>query len=434
MRLKSVRHLRPVAAHDRDANQPIVTRPCEAEPGGFLTCLSLLDSRKHIKGYKLSWSTPLHEDGSDELSRLRALLTCAAAKFNPPRSGWLLGKLVLLFDMPVKGLMLEELHSLPPGNVILCIKPNDLIDACIRQRLLVLHQQGFGFMLCGCALPTEDRELCSILSYMDVGCGDLGTFTKSEQQSTMPALRPVATRIVTWHEFEGCAARGLDLLVEGIGTTDPSCKASSIQPETLLILRMLQLIRRNEDLRAIEATLTHDDALTCRLLQYINSPGIGLGLQIQSLRQALAIFGYAPLYRWLSVLLASSNQAATDFMTRKAITRGWFVQLMGQGIVPPDEADDLFLTGMFSLMDRLLGVSMEEVLDKVQLSEPIQLALLKREGLYGAFIALAETCEGDGRHAASLSESILMSAKKVNDAHLLALAWAQGVVRGDCYP
>ena len=100
---------------------------------------------------------------------------------------------------------------------------------------------------------------------------------------------------------------------------------------------------------------------------------------------------------------------------------------MGRGIVPAHEADDLFLNGMFSLMDRLLGVSMEEVLDRVQLSEAVQLALLKREGPYGSFIALAETCEADGRHAASLSESILISAKKVNASHLAALAWAQDV-------
>jgi EAL and modified HD-GYP domain-containing signal transduction protein len=405
-------------------------RTGQAEPDGFLTYALLLDSRKRIKGYKLAWGVALHEDGPDALDRLRALLSCAAANLNPPRSGWRLGNLALLFDMPAEGLVLEELQALPPGNVILCMKLEDLMDACNRPTLLVLHRQGFRFMLCDAVVLPEDRELCSILTYVDVGNGHpaMVAHMLRGQPPAMSPLQPVATHIMAWHEFDGSAAQGVDVLVRSIDATVSDHEAGAIlQPETMLIVRMMQLIRRNEDVRSIEATLKHDAALTYRLLHHINSPGIGIGVQIQSLRQALAIFGYSPLFRWLSVLLATSNKAAADFMTKKAITRGRFVELMGRGIVPAHEADDLFLTGMFSLMDRLLGVSMEEVLDRVQLSEAVQLALLKREGPYGSFIALAETCEADGRHAASLSESILMSAKKVNAAHLTALAWAQDV-------
>jgi len=276
----------------------------------------------------------------------------------------------------------------------------------------------------------EDRELRSVLTYMDVGNGHLEMVAKMQARQTpaMPALQPVATHIAAWQKVDDCAAKGLNVLDEGIDARVAVREAGVIlQPETMLIVRMMQLIRRNEDLRSIEATLKHHAALTYRLLHHINSPGIGIGVQIQSLQQALAIFGYSPLFRWLSVLLATSNKTAADFMAKKAITRGRFVELMGQGIVPAHEADDLFLMGMFSLMDRLLGVSMEEVLGRVDLSESVQVALLKREGPYGSFIALAETCEADGRHAASLSESILISAKKVNASHLAALAWAQDV-------
>ncbi|MDN8618034.1 hypothetical protein [Variovorax ginsengisoli] len=55
------------------------------------------------------------------------------------------------------------------------------------------------------------------------------------------------------------------------------------------------------------------------------------------------MFGYSLLFRWLSVLLATSNKDSAAFMTKKAIVRGRFVELMGQGIVPPDEADNQFV-------------------------------------------------------------------------------------------
>jgi len=61
----------------------------------------------------------------------------------------------------------------------------------------------------------------------------------------------------------------------------------------------------------------------------------------------------------------------------------------------------------------------------VALSEAVQQAILAREGVYGPFLALAESCEEDGARAASLAEALFMSADQVNAAHLSALAWAQ---------
>ena len=81
---------------------------------------------------------------------------------------------------------------------------------------------------------------------------------------------------------------------------------------------------------------------------------------------------------------------------------------------------------MFSLLDQLLGVSMEGVLRKVQLTEAVQQAILSRGGLYGPFVALAESCELDDGQAARLSEALFLSPAQVNAAQLSALVWAQG--------
>jgi EAL and modified HD-GYP domain-containing signal transduction protein len=188
----------------------------------------------------------------------------------------------------------------------------------------------------------------------------------------------------------------------------------------------MQMIQRNQDVREIEAVLKRVAALTYRMLRYITPPAIGAGVEIHSLRHAVTMLGYAPLFRWLSVLLAVSNaKASPPFMTKKAILRGRFVELMGKGMLPASDADNLFVVGMFSLIDRLLGVPMREVLGKVQLSEAVQQAILARDGVYGPFLALAESCEEDGARAAGLAEALFMDAEQVNAAHLSALVWAQ---------
>jgi EAL and modified HD-GYP domain-containing signal transduction protein len=79
------------------------------------------------------------------------------------------------------------------------------------------------------------------------------------------------------------------------------------------------------------------------------------------------------------------------------------------------------------LLDKLLGIPMEEVLEKIQLSELVSQALLTREGMYGPFLALAEACEPDNGDISALADSLFLNARQVNEAHLAALAWAQAI-------
>jgi EAL and modified HD-GYP domain-containing signal transduction protein len=114
-------------------------------------------------------------------------------------------------------------------------------------------------------------------------------------------------------------------------------------------------------------------------------------------------------------------------LMQTAVVRGRFAELLGKGFIPKAELENLFVAGMFSLLDRLLGIPMEEVLSNIQLSEPVTQALLTREGMYGPFLALAESCEKNNGKIGELADSLFISAAQVNEAHLAALAWAQNV-------
>jgi len=185
------------------------------------------------------------------------------------------------------------------------------------------------------------------------------------------------------------------------------------------------MLKRNENVRSIEAALKRDAALTYRLLRHINSPAIGVGVEVTSLRHAVAMLGYQPLFRWLSILLATSNRSSSHYMMKRAIMRGRFVELMGQGMLPASDSDNLFVVGMFSLIDQLLGLPMEEVLNKVQLTESVQQAILARKGVYAPFLSLVEACETDNGQAPKLAEALFVSAGQVNAAHLSAMVWSQ---------
>ncbi len=397
----------------------------------YMTHALLLDPQQRVMGYRLAWrAVPGHEEVNVAL-QLKSLVASVANHLNAAKTGWRLGRNVLFFDVTADSLLLSELQSLPPENVVLCMGLDDLTDADTRLTLLFLREQGFGFMLCHAQALPEEPEVRGLITHFDVGTGDpdLVASIRRERALRQRPLHLIATQVATWEGFDACAARSVDVFVDGACARPPVKElARTLQPESLLIVRLMEMIRRDVDVREIEAAFKHDAALTYRLLRNINSPAIGLGVKIHSLRDAVNMFGYSPLFRWLSLLLATSNtNACSPFMMQKAIMRGRFVELMGQGRLRASDSDELFVVGMFSLMDQLLGVSMKEVLARVPLNEPVQQAILTRGGVYGPFLALAETCERDGSHAARLSEALFMNASQVNAAHLSAMVWSQDI-------
>ena len=399
------------------------------EASGYVRHALQLDPQQRVRGYRMAWlAAPGAAPVPDASSQFKALLDNIGRHLNPPRTGWRLGRLVLFLDVTVDGLFLAELQSLPPENVVLCMGLGDLSDVDTRSMLLFLREQGFGFMLKDADGLPADPELREIITHLDVGDGDPERVARvrGEAQPGRAPVQLIATHIATWAQAGACADRRVDIFVDGALAHPPVKEGGdALQPESVMIVRLMHMIQRNENVRSIESALKRDAALTYRLLRHINSPAIGAGVEIHSLRHAVAMLGYAPLFRWLSLLLATSNRASAPFMTKKAITRGRFVELMGQGMLPPGEADNLFVVGMFSLIDQLLGVPMKEVLAKVQLAGSVQQAILAREGVYAPFLALAEACERDAAQAARLSESLFVGSGQVNAAHLAAMVWSQ---------
>ena len=210
------------------------------------------------------------------------------------------------------------------------------------------------------------------------------------------------------------------------------CKQPTGQPGKTLapaqaqIIRVLNLVRNNADVPQIETALKQDVALSYKLLRYINSAGFGLSCEIQSFRHAVTILGYDKLHKWLSLLLVTaSKDPLAPAQMHVALTRARLMELLGAGMVDKGELDNLFITGAFSLLDVLLGVSMEQALDAMSLPEPILDALLGRGGAYAPFFELALATEGDDpQRVAAAAQALGLDANRVNAALLQAMSFA----------
>lgn len=122
------------------------------------------------------------------------------------------------------------------------------------------------------------------------------------------------------------------------------------------------------------------DAHSYKLLLCINSESFDVEVEIESLHYAATMLGYIPLYQWLSLLLETTSAAGpSPGLPQAAIVQGRFVELLGLRLLSGSDADNLFMVGLFSLLDKMLGVSTHLVLRQISLPTVFAKALLYRE-------------------------------------------------------
>lgn len=395
----------------------------------FIVREPLLDPQQRVIGYELSWQQHDAQGVTDQ--QLEDLVGFVAQHVQHEEHGWLLRDKLLFLDAVPAMLSLDALHALPPERTVLTLNIRQLGDTAVRAAVQAVRAGGVGISIRGADLAILGRNLSPYASYVEVGFtgANVGDQARTYAAAKHSAMRMVGRPVGNWADFDACAALGLDAFVGKLHLTPrPGSPVKGMNPTQSVILQLMQMVQNSEDVPKIEAVLKRDPALTYKLLRFINSAGFGAGREVQSLRQAIALMGYAPLYRWLVLLLATASQSGySPVLMETAVMRGRLAELLGEKHLGRGEGEGLFVAGMFSLLDRLLGLPMREVLDSIPLPADVVRALLEREGKYGPYLALAEACELNSNLVASLAASLNISPTEVNRAHLSALAWTQSV-------
>jgi EAL and modified HD-GYP domain-containing signal transduction protein len=113
------------------------------------------------------------------------------------------------------------------------------------------------------------------------------------------------------------------------------------------------------------------------LLRLITSVRFGRRRNVGSIKQALVLLGARELRQWCSLLvlraIGSQKPAA---LLQQSITRGRMAESLAPLVGSASQASQLFLMGMFSVIDAILDVPMPEILARLPLDEPVTQALL----------------------------------------------------------
>lgn len=397
----------------------------------FIGRQPILDEKQQIMGYELLFRHNAAATDAIIEDDIKACSRVLVNTLSDMGAQWLLGDKLAFINVNEEMLHSDLLELLPPQRTVLEVLETVPATDAVVARCQELRAQGFRIALDDHVPTAELAPLlgCADFVKIDIVQTGLEKAAAIHAQLKLLPLKVIAEKVETRQQFDACKKIGFHYFQGYYFAHPETLTAKVINPSYATVLDLLNLVSKDADTKVVEDGFKRDPALSFKLLRYINSVGFGLSCEIQSIRHALSILGTRQLYRWLTLLMVTAGENTTSpALMKTAITRGRLTELLGESYFDKADRDNLFIVGVFSLLDAMLEMPINQVLEKVNLPDPVSEALLTQEGIYGPFLQLAKACEDADRDLVkSLADSLQFDPNRVNDCHIAALAWVEGL-------
>lgn len=391
----------------------------------------IVNSQQEIIGYEFFFrnnqngaNAPFEED----------IQTCAkilSTTMDEMHENWLLGQQLAFINVDRVMLSSVFLELMPAEKTVLEVVNSVEVTAEIIERCRELKTNKFKIALDN---PQHHTQLEALIPYadyikLDMRDVDIALSTQWFKKYQATGCQLIAEKVEQNAQFNALLEAGYQQFQGYFYARPESLNSKVINPSFDGVLHLLNLVSQDAENKTIENGFKRDTTLSYKLLRYINSVGFGLSCEVQSIGHALTILGRNQLYRWLTLLMVTAgNNSSSPALMKTSITRGRLTELLGEPFFEKRDRDNLFVVGVFSLLDIMLKVPMETVLEKLQLPEAIVDALVRREGIFGPFLKLTEACEdANNEEILQLAAMLQLNPDKVNQCHMDALAWTEAL-------
>jgi EAL and modified HD-GYP domain-containing signal transduction protein len=316
----------------------------------------------------------------------------------------------------------------PAPNVMVEIPAFMACDVTNSEALQAMHAHGSTLLIKGRPLSPLPREVLPCFAYSIIDLADErrdGTPPPGGVTRTIPHIQ---SGVRTLADMELSFQRGaIAVLGWPIDDVAAGNGKSGARPELQFIVELINRVDREEPADRLEAVLKTDPTLAFRLMRYINSPAFGLSVEINSFRHAIMVLGYNRLKRWLALLLASaSKDPNVKPVMYAAVRRGLLMEELGSQGASADQRSEMFICGVFSLLDRLMGQPLAELVRSIPVPDAVRAALVERGGPYHAQLELVRAIESESVYdIRAASDATMQGLPEVNRAVLRALAGAR---------
>lgn len=347
----------------------------------------------------------------------------------------------LLISPQTRQLLCDMLEHAPRGAPWIDVPGDWLTDSAIFTRVQAAHQRGLRLVWRGelGRLPEPEIARCFDNSLLSLRPEDAVAALQAEPPPARPGSPPTPAHgtspVLDGQMYENIASRALmshcldqhnAMALAGWPTEDVlySLRHQQVQPAHATLLKLLKAIESEQSLESFEHIMGEDPLLAYRFMVYTNSASLGLRTGIDSLRRGLVMMGYGSIKRWLSDQLPHASTDADLRPVRESmVLRALLTERLLESGLQKDMRSEVYMCGLFSQLDELMGEPLGNILHRIPLSERVYDAIVTRTGPYAPSLQMACALETDDAGTIrQLCEDNELELEEINRALLRVLS------------
>lgn len=399
----------------------------------FLGRQPILDRNQHIVAYEL-----LFRDGDGNHASVRDDMNASAQviirAFSESDIHDVLGGKKGFINVNAELLLSDLIELLPRDKVVIELPETIQVGEPVIDRCRALKAMGFSLAI---GDFNGGAHVEPLYEFIDVIKLDLSRIPPEELAKHVSYLKRwplklLAEKVEYIEQAKQCIGLGFDLFQGYYYARPVVLGGKRADSSRLALLKLIELILVDAETAELEQVFKREPSLSFNLLRMINSVAMGLDYKIASLRQAIVVLGQQQLQRWLQLLLFVNPDGGLGDspLLELAATRGKLMELLAAARIPKDKdfMERAFMVGIMSLLDTLLGMTIQDVVNQVNLADDIEDALLNKGGRLGKLLLIVQKAEQNDLDAVTvLLADMRISQTDLMHAQLEAMRWANAL-------
>lgn len=337
----------------------------------------------------------------------------------------LVGTRNLLVPVPQQWVLEPEIMMLPPDRVMVALPSNFEINEATLAALVKLRAQGYTLLADDVLVDQDPDALLERVQVVRIDARDTAKLHDKVSRYSRPEVSLMASNLETFEQYEQCRSLSFSFFqgdFYSIAHPVAARTAKRVGNRSAGLQLVRELYQPNPELKRIEALLVQDPHLCTLLFMRANTASGERLHRVTTLQQVIMMLGFDKIRALTVTLLLAHNEPVKRFLVLKALVRGAMARRLARHArdVDPDTA---FTAGFFSMMEKIEGIPLENLLKEARLDPALEDALLRHQGELGKIVKLVLAFEN-----ARLERDAIAQLDELNGDYLASVAWAQEIM------
>jgi len=397
----------------------------------FIARQPIFDTKGRVYAYELLFRSGLHNyfDCDDQDRAAASVIANSNLLFD---LGEMTGNTKAFINctrrVPLEGMLTTLPHQQTVIEILEDVEPDEEVIAASRK----LKDQGYIMALDDFVYHNNYEPLLTIADIIKVDflLSDIDEQKRLAQKMIPRGIKMLAEKVESHEIYEQAKEMGYQLFQGYYFAKPVIISRKDIPTNKIQFLRILKDVHAEEvDFKKLALTIQSEVSLSYKLLKLINSAAFALRHKVTSILQALSLLGMREIRSWVSLLSISSlaNDKPAELVVSSLI-RARICEQLAQLCKMGDRQSDLFLMGLFSLLDVIMSRPIEEILQEITVEEDILAALTGTKGQMLSVLNLVIAIEkGQWDQVSALATALQLDEQPLSKAYLDAVKWAQDI-------